>query len=157
MKKIDKFITLSFLFLSMNHYVNAQQIRISTYTEVTVVSPKVGTFVGIVFPGYIGNIEIGGFYQQSSSLGFGTQEQERRGVFERNFKGLYTAFSMYHVKKLDVNLNVRVGTMNNESFSIIPTVQGDYQVSRYMSIGVGGGLRNFMPSFMAKVSILMSR
>lgn len=157
MKTLKKIITVSVLIMSLYQTGSAQGIKISTYTEITQMSPKTGTAVGLVFPGYIGNIEVGGFYQTAAAILFNNESSTASRKSEKDFKGGYIAFSVMHKKKFEANLHVRVGTINNETFSIIPSLQGEYRVNKYLGIGGGLGVRSLRPSYILKVSLRMSR
>jgi hypothetical protein len=121
----------------------SQSLKVSTYTEVTRVSPKVGTSIGIVLQGYAGNIEIGGFYQKNSVT---SQTEYKSRMSEQNFKGIYGAFSFYNNDLVDLSFKVRTGTINDEIFAIVPSVHGEFSLTQSFGFTLGAGVRVGMPS-----------
>ena len=72
------------LILAAASCCNAQELKLSTYIEKTKMSPKLGHSLGLVFPGYLGDMEVGGFYQknmlpnrvQCTGFWFGTRHEK---------------------------------------------------------------------------------
>jgi hypothetical protein len=140
--------TLAAIFLAITAIATAQTIEASTYVERTHISPKMGTTVGWIFDN---QIEVGGFYQQSTvEL---KAESGRPLRYENELYGAYMAYPLVGNQRANVKLNVRTGVSNGENFVITPSFQGNYQAAKMVTLGAGVGVRSFRPTMMASLKI----
>ena len=147
MKKVREIVAVALVMVA--GFASAQQLVATSYVEQTVVSPKLGTSVGVVFNN---EIEVGGFYQQSTQ----STAPESVGLpprTEQEFAGAFVAYPITQDNLVDVKLNVRVGVSNGQNFVITPALQGNIQATKKISLDAGLGVRSFRPTMMAGIKI----
>ncbi len=125
-----------------------KSINANYYTEVTNMSPKTGVSITYATPGYVGDYEIGVFYQAASHFGgdkpsqqFSDQKSEEV-EFERSFYGLFTSCTLIDGGTVELDLQVRAGMVNNEHFKIVPSLMGKVRVIDRLSLNAGLGTRS---------------
>lgn len=147
MKKARLVVTA--VLVMMAGFVSAQELVATSYVEQTIVSPKLGTSLGVQFDN---QIEVGGFYQQSTN----NPEPEAQGLplrYEQEFAGAFVAYPLTQDHLVDLKMKVRVGVANGQNFVITPSVQGNLQATRKISIDAGLGVRVLRPTLMAGINI----
>ncbi|MEQ6118402.1 hypothetical protein, partial [Reichenbachiella sp. MALMAid0571] len=117
---------------------NAQELKLSTYIEKTKMSPKLGHSLGLVFPGYLGDMEVGGFYQRNM-LSHNAETTSKKQIIEEQFYGFYMGISFIQRQKVNVNFNVRTGLVNGSLLAITPSVFSDFMLSDALGFGLGLG------------------
>ncbi|GEM_PF-2201313 len=115
-----------------------KSVNVNYYTEVTNMSPKTGLSISYSTPGYVGDFEIGGFYQASNNSG---QDQPQQPDFERSFYGLFASCTLIQSRAVELDLQVRSGLVNNEHFRIVPAILGKVSVIDRLSFNAGLGTR----------------
>lgn len=147
-----KTIILSLTILSLAVSVASAQVNARLYTEVTHVSPKVGTAVTYSLPGYIGDIELGVFYQKSAAQ-IGDPTETMQTPYEEQFYGLWTSFTMLDKPRYELDLDIRTGMVNSSNFVITPSVRGAFKLGQKLNINLGIGTRCFRPTYTAGISV----
>ncbi|MEQ6119010.1 hypothetical protein [Reichenbachiella sp. MALMAid0571] len=151
---IVKLLPIIILLLVATTYSNAQGIKATTYIEKTKMSPKLGHSIGVVFPSYLGDMELGGFYQKSMISNSGEYASNR--LMEEKFYGFYIGISFIQTERINVNFNLRTGTVNDKFLAITPSVFSDLMISKALGIGVGLGMRNLQPTYSGRIILKMS-
>ncbi|MEQ6119087.1 hypothetical protein [Reichenbachiella sp. MALMAid0571] len=151
---IVKLLPVIILILAVATYSNGQGIKATTYIEKTKMSPKLGHSIGVVFPSYLGDMELGGFYQKSMTSNSGEYASNR--LMEEKFYGFYIGISFIQTEHINVNFNLRTGTVNDKFLAITPSVFSDLMISRSLGIGVGLGMRNLQPTYSGRIILKMS-
>ncbi len=129
----------------------AQGLKGTTYIEKTKMSPKMGHSLGVVLPGYLGDMELGGFYQKAmTNPGV---ESTRRRIVEEKFYGMYMSVSFVQTQRLNMNFNIRAGAVNDRYLVITPSVYSDLMLTGSLGIGAGLGMRNLQPTYNARVLV----
>ncbi len=129
----------------------AQGLKGATYVEKTKMTLKMGHSVGVTLPGYLGDMEVGGFYQKAM-VDPGV-ESTRRKVIEEKFYGLYMGVSFLQTQRVNMNFNVRAGAVNDKYLVITPSVYSDVALTSFLAVGAGLGMRNLMPTYQARVTV----
>ena len=111
------------------------QINAHLYTEVTHVSPKIGTAITYAVPGTIGDIELGVFYQKSASQ-IGDPSELLQTPYEEQFYGLWTSFTMLDKPRYELDLDIRTGMANGTNFVITPSVRGGLKLGEKLKINL---------------------
>ena len=127
------------------------QVNARLYTEVTHVSPKIGTAITYSVPGYIGDIELGVFYQKSASL-VGNVNEAMQTPYEKEFYGLLTSFTMLDKPLFELDVDIRTGMVNSSNFVITPSVRGGLKLGK-LSLNAGIGTRCFKATYTAGMSV----
>ncbi len=125
----------------------AQKVRYAAYFEKTSVSPKAGSMMAVVFSN---DFEIGGFYQNEIRYGDVEKLQSKR---EREFWGLYFGIPVLRSEMITISGRVRTGFVNQQYYTITPAVFTEFHPVKFISIGLGMGVRNLTPTYMPVVSI----
>ncbi len=149
-----KLLPIIMLILVATTYSKAQGIKATTYIEKTKMSPKLGHSVGVVFPSYLGDMELGGFYQKSMTSKIGEYNSNR--LMEEEFYGFYIGISFIQTERINVNFNLRTGSVNDRFLAITPSVFSDFMVSRFLGVGVGLGMRNLQPAYSGSIILKMT-
>ncbi len=127
---------------------NAQDFKLTTYFENTSVSPKAGSSAGYrIDTGF----EAGLFYQKEITPGFEERDDKIR---EQEFFGFYFSMPVMNKRKFGLDLMVRSGSVNNESFTITPSVHLSYRPLPFMGISAGMGVRCLRPTIIPKLEII---
>ncbi len=147
MKKLS-FLLFFLLFTTLSY----AQLGARIYSEVTHVSPKIGAVVTYSIPGYIGDIALGGFYQQSATA-VGDPNEPMQMRYEEEFFGLFTSFTVLDKQVFELDVDIRTGMANNSSFVITPSVMGNLKLGRHVKLNAGIGTRCFRPSYLAGLSV----
>ena len=134
---------------------NAQELKLSTYIEKTKMSPKLGHSLGLVFPGYLGDMEVGGFYQKNM-LTNRVETTSKRVIMEEQFYGFYIGISFIQREKINVNFNLRAGLVNDSMLAITPSVFSDFMLSNALGFGLGLGMRNLQPTYTGRVILKLN-
>ncbi len=132
------------LFFATSGLVNAQSPVATTYFEQTKIGVKTGLFMGYEFQG---GYEAGVFYQKAMSTFSSSEGDNLPRFYEKEFVGVLVAAPLVSAHKVDVKLNARIGSVNKFSFVITPSVIAGYQVTKFMTINSGLGVRAFRPTF----------
>jgi hypothetical protein len=127
----------------------AQPLKLTSYFEHTHVSPKIGTSAGYIFGC---SFEIGGFYQQEINPGFYERISRKR---EEEFFGAYIAIPMLCKNHFNLDFQVRTGIVNREYFAITPSIHFTYRPVRFLGISAGMGVRNFRPTVIPRIEIII--
>ena len=143
------------LILAAASMCNAQELKLTTYIEKTKMSPKLGHSLGVVFPGYLGDIEVGGFYQKNM-LTNTAETTSKRVIMEEQFYGFYVGISFIQRDKINVNFNLRVGLVNESMLAITPSVFTDFMLSNALGFGLGVGMRNLQPTYTGRVILKLN-
>lgn len=143
------------LILAAASCCNAQELKLSTYIEKTKMSPKLGHSLGLVFPGYLGDMEVGGFYQKNMLVDH-TESTSKRRVVEEQFYGFYMGISFIQREKVNVNFNVRTGLVNGSMLAITPSVFSDFMLSEALGFGLGLGMRNLQPTYTGRLILKLN-
>ena len=151
---IVKLLPIIILILAAATYSNAQGIKGTSYIEKTKMSPKLGHSVGVVFPGYLGDMELGGFYQKA--MVSNNAESASKRVIEEKVYGFYIGISFIQSKRINVNFNLRTGSVNDQFLVITPSVFSDVMISKFLGIGLGVGMRNLQPTYSGRIILKMS-
>ena len=118
----------------------------TNYIEQTKISPNVGTNIGVAFRNHV---EMGDFYQKSAISLEAEYGHPLNGVHV--FYGLYMGNPIISKSGMYLNLNIRTGVTNGESFTITPSLQSNMKIFKRISVERGIGVRNIRP--MALVGI----
>lgn len=152
MKKLALIIVLS---LFVYPFLNAQNLKLSTYVEATHITPKTGVSLRYIDP-FI-EYEIGAFYQESKIVEQMWMSDEAMAklprFYEQSFVGFYFAYPMMQRDWFDLKFNVRTGVVNNEIFVITPAIMGDLKITPFIHLGGGIGTRVFRPTFITNLTI----
>ena len=151
---IVKLLPIILLILVATTYSKAQGIKATTYIEKTKMSPKLGHSVGVVFPSYLGDMELGGFYQKA--MVSNNAEPAPNRVIEEKFYGFYIGISFIQTERVNVNFHLRSGSVNDQFLAITPSVFSDVMISRFLGIGMGIGMRNLQPTYSGRIILKMS-
>lgn len=151
---IVKLLPIIILLLVVTSYGRAQGVKVTSYIEKTKMSPKVGHSIGMVFPGYLGDMELGGFYQKSMASNYEGSASSR--IMEEKFFGFYIGVSFVQTKRLNLIFNLRTGSVNDEFLTITPSVFSDFMISKFLGVGVGMGMRNLQPTYSGRIILKMS-
>ena len=129
-----------------------QNLSLRTYVESTNVSSKMGTAIG--FENDLG-FEYGGFYQESTLMDnlIKKETTTRPRLYEKEFFGLYGAAAIVQKASYDLKLQVRMGVVNREHFSITPSILANYHLFKSVSIGGGIGTRAFQLTYQGSITI----
>lgn len=150
MKKLPLIIVCSLVM----SFAMGQSLVTTSYVEQTSVSPKAGISVGV--KNHYG-IEYGGFYQESRLIEANLMTEQQRSElpkrYERVFWGGYVAFPLLVKKEVGIQLNIRTGVVNSESFVITPSLLAAYKVAKGIKIGGGVGVRSFRPTLQTSISL----
>lgn len=146
MKTLSKIIVISILIL-LPVIAFSQTLKMSVYSA-SKLSSKGASF-GVQLPGFIGDIELGTFYETYTTR-YGSIEQGNRSEIVTNTKGIYTSFSLVSVKKWDVNLGAKIGTAG-AGVVINPSLGADYYVNQFVAIGLETKLEVMKPVLQAKL------
>lgn len=150
MKHLNKVTSVLIALLALATAVMAQELKMSTYTTVT--SVNVGTSLGVVLPGYIGDIELGGFYEKYNQS-FRSLEPGYTGANPiSNFKGIYSSFSLTGSNNMDLSLNLRIGVTDQKNTAIIPSLGLERYINSYTGVGVAALLTGSSPSLQVKLT-----
>lgn len=143
---------LSLILIAMTASLGFAQINARLYTEVTHVSPKMGTALSYSIPGYIGDIELGVFYQKSASE-VGDPNENMQRNYEKEFYGVLTSFTMIDKQIFELDIDIRTGMVNSSNFVITPSVRAGLKLGQKLSINAGVGTRCFRPTYTAGLSV----
>lgn len=142
-------LTISVLLFS--GFIYGQGIKASTYMEYTSVSPKAGTSLSYFFKD---QIEVGGFYQKSTVE---IQREEGRPLCaEVEFFGAYFGYPLMVTEKSKINFDIRTGVTNGQNFTITPSISLHHSPIKFISLGVGVGVRSFKPTGVISISFLLN-
>lgn len=125
-----------------------KSINANYYTEVTNMSPKTGVSVTYATPGYIGDYEIGVFYQAASHFGGDkpiqqvSDQQSKEVEYERSFYGAFASCTLIDGGTVELDLQIRAGMVNSEHFKIVPSLMGKVRVIDKLSFNAGLGTRS---------------
>ena len=163
MKTTTKFYTAVILIIKLIPIIliltavscNAQELKLSTYIEKTKMSPKLGHSLGLVFPGYLGDMEVGGFYQRNM-LSHNMETTSKKQIIEEQFYGFYIGISFIQRQKVNVNFNLRTGLVNGSLLAITPSVFSDFMLSDALGFGLGLGMRNMQPTYTGRVILKLN-
>ncbi len=122
-----------------------KSIHVNYYTEITNMSPKTGVMIGYSTPGYVGDWELGGFYQASSHYG---QDRPQTLDYEQSFYGLFASCTLIDGNAVELDLQVRTGMVNHEHFKIVPSVLGKVRVIDRLSLNAGLSTRSMSLTLM---------
>jgi hypothetical protein len=147
MKKLIATLT----FLALGASFTFAQVNARLYTEVTHVSPKLGTAITYSVPGYIGDIELGVFYQKSASE-VGDPSEAFQTPYEKEFYGILTSFTMLDKQIFELDIDIRTGMANGSNFVVTPSVRGGLKMGK-ISLSAGIGTRCFRPTYTAGISV----
>lgn len=152
MKKLVIIIALS---LFVHPFLNAQNVKLTTYVEATHITPKTGINVRYVDPNI--DYEIGAFYQESKILEqMWMSDEAIRNLprfYEQTFAGIYFAAPLMERNRFDLKFNVRMGVANKEIFVITPAIMGDLKLTPFIHLGGGIGTRAFKPTLITNLTI----
>ncbi|MEQ9379212.1 MAG: hypothetical protein RIG68_28740 [Imperialibacter sp.] len=132
---------------------NAQGVKATSYIEKTKMSPKMGYSVGVVLPGYLGDMELGGFYQKAMNE---QGESTYRKIVEEKFYGMYLGVSFIQTERVNVSFKVRAGSVNDKFLLLTPSVFSDVMISRSLGFGFGLGMRNLQPTYTGRLVLKLS-
>ena len=152
---IVKMLPIILILAAVSYSSNAQELKLSTYIEKTKMSPKLGHSLGLVFPGYLGDMEVGGFYQRNM-LTNTTESTSKRVIMEEQFYGFYIGISFIQREKVNVNFNLRAGLVNESMLAITPSVFTDFMLSNALGFGLGVGMRNLQPTYTGRVILKLN-
>jgi len=152
MKTLSTLTFITVIFFINCVTVQGQNISITTYSEITRISPKVGIQLGTTLPLYCGKIEVGGFYQKSLVSQSGEAQLKK---FEHEFYGMYASFFLIDKNKVDLKFNIRSGSVNGKYFCITPAIKSQIRLSNALSFEGGFGLRNMRPTLITGLTILL--
>ena len=131
------------------HQVQSQYLTARTYLESTVVNEKIGTSIDYQF---IGGYQLGLFMQRSATR----LSEMNPGYYEREFYGISASYPLTQgMKKLNLDLNTRIGLVNDQNFIISPSLLASYTPYKILTFGAGIGARLFRPTFMVSVGFNM--
>ena len=147
-----KKLILSFAIFALGATAASAQINARLYTEVTHVSPKIGTAVTYSLPGCVGDIELGVFYQKSASQ-IGDPSERMQTPYEKEFYGLLTSFTMLDKSFFELDLDLRTGIANGSNFVITPSVNAGLKLGQQLKINAGIGTRCFRPTYTAGIAV----
>ena len=142
------------LILAATAQCSSQSFKGSAYMERTISSPKMGYSALLLFPGYIGNYEIGGFYQKT--IQGNVNEMDPREI-ENNLFGLQMGIEFYKTSKFTVDFNLRMGLVNGTRLAIINSLGVEYMITPIIGIGLGISERQFLPTYITKIIIKTGR
>lgn len=146
MKTLSKIISISII-LMMPDTSFSQTVKASIYSALK--SQSKGTSMGIQLPGFIGDIEIGAFYESYANT-IGNAEQSGSASSLVSTKGIYCSFSMVSTKNWDVNLATKIGTAG-EGVVINPSIGADYYINSFVGVGLETKLEVMKPVVQAKL------
>jgi hypothetical protein len=141
----------TFAILALGASFTFAQVNARLYTEVTHVSPKIGTALTYSVPGYIGDIQLGVFYQKSAAV-VGDPNEAMQTPYEKEFYGLFTSFTMLDKQMFELDLDIRTGMANGSNFVITPSVAAGLKLGK-LSLNAGIGTRCFRPTYTAGISV----
>ncbi|SMD36007.1 hypothetical protein SAMN04488029_2655 [Reichenbachiella faecimaris] len=150
MKTLYKIFTITIL-IWLPRFVDAQTLKTSVYSGA---KPRAisGVSIGVQLPGFIGDIEVGGFYETHSKFTTDSNGEESREVI--GAQGILASFSVASTRKLNVNFGTKIGLIRDGVF-IHPSLTAEYYLSDIVSVGVESRLANMTPAFQAKLSFYM--
>jgi hypothetical protein len=129
---------------------SAQGIKISSYMEATYSTPKLGTSATILLPGYMGDYEIGGFYQKKLDVIINDVNTKQ---IENTLYGFQVGAEFLHMRRFNVNFSIRVGLTDQSLLIILPSLGAEYMLTSIIGVGAGVSYRNFVPAFTGKLFI----
>ena len=138
------------LILAATAQCSAQGLKGSAYMERTISSPKMGYSAVLLFPGYMGDYEIGGFYQKATQ---GNVNEMDKREMETSLYGLQVGVGFLQSARFNGSFNLRIGLANGSRLAILPSVCIDYMITPSLGIGLGLSERQFLPTYMTKIII----
>ena len=143
---------ITLILIALTASIGCAQINARLYTEVTHVSPKIGSAISYSVPGYIGDIELGVFYQKSASQ-VGDPTETLNKPYEEEFYGLLTSFTMIDKQLFELDIDIRTGLVNSSNFVITPSVRAGLKLGQKLRLNAGLGTRCFRPTYTAGISL----
>ena len=147
---MKKLLTLSLLVFGLTIAGSAQKLILENHLETTQVGTKIGGAIGMIFKG---NYQVGMFHQEHSHSIFSGEKLPR--FYEESFKGVYFSLPLKGNDFLELSFKVRTGIVNNEIFSIKPSIHSYIRPVKFIRLGLGIGTRMLRPTLMPSISILL--
>ena len=146
---IIKVLPIILIIAAVSH-CSAQGLKGTAYMERTISSPKTGYSVVLLFPGYLGDFELGGFYQKATQ---GNVNDIDKTEMEISLFGFQIGVGFIQTKKFNATLNLRVGLANGSELAILPSANVDYMITPSLGVGLGLSERQLLPTYMTRIII----
>ncbi len=127
-----KTILLTALLLLTLVRVNAQHFEAQSYVQETALGLQKGYGVRYISPW---RMKFGIFLQSNNNLSL------EEGVSNYPFTGIEVSYPISSCGKISMYGNVKGGLVNHQFFAITPEIETVWNFSRFVSLGIGTGVR----------------
>ncbi|UXP33723.1 hypothetical protein N6H18_07125 [Reichenbachiella agarivorans] len=156
MKKLKVFIAISIL-VSITHYTFGQDLKLSLYSMPSRGLGDIGTSMGFLLPGTIGDIEVGAYYERNRYLGKNenSENSDTSNSFttSANYTGIYTTLYLLGTKNLVAGINARAGMVDTDKVVITFAAIAEYYVKENLALGVSARFISQLPVVEMKASL----
>lgn len=149
MKNLKQIILISVLCI-MSASAWSQDIKLSMYSTPSSGRKEIGTAVGILLPGAIGDIEVGAFYERNGYLN--GEDSDAKNVVSKDYTGLYTTMYLVGNEKLSFGANIRGGYFDSEKFIITFAALAEYYVNPNVALGASVRFIDELPKIEGRMS-----
>ncbi|PIB34752.1 hypothetical protein BFP72_04690 [Reichenbachiella sp. 5M10] len=133
----------------------AQDLKLSVYSTPSMGRSDFGTAVGILLPGGIGDIEVGGFFEKNGYLGEGSDD-DVSSMIAKDYTGIYTTIYLVGNEKIGFGVNMRGGAFDAEKFLITFAAVAEYYINPHLAVAASARFIDELPRIEGRLSINLS-
>lgn len=150
MKNLKQIILVTVLsFVAASAF--SQDLKLSIYSTPTMGRSEIGGAAGVLLPGSIGDIEVGGFYERNGYLN-NEATGDVKSVVEKDYAGVYTTLYLIGNEKLSFGANMRGGFFDADKFIITFAAVAEYYVNPNVALAASVRFIDELPKIEGRVS-----
>ncbi|UXP32120.1 hypothetical protein N6H18_17395 [Reichenbachiella agarivorans] len=152
MKTLKTMLAITILTAITNN-IFGQDLKLSVYSKPNRELSNMGTSIGLLLLGTIGDIEVGAFYEKNNQ--FNTQKVNTDINIQNsaNYSGIYSTIYLLGTKNLVAGINMRAGMVNTDRVVITFAAVTEYYINHNISVGAAARFISKTPVIEAKLSL----